>query len=245
MELQGTTALVTGANRGVGRRFVDALLRRGAKKVYLAVRRLDTAVPLVAQYGSRVAPVELDVLRPELIEAAARRCTDVEVLVNNAGINAHETFLSPRDPDAAEQEMRTNYLGTLRMCRAFAPALTAHRQSGIVNMVSILANVCLPPMGSLCASKAAALALAEGVRAELRPRGVRVVAVLAGVIDTDMERDFPPPKADPADVAAAALDALAGGAETIYPDAMARSVLQRLQSEPDALRAEFAGYLAR
>ena len=156
MQIAGKVVLVTGANRGVGRAFVEALAARGAAKIYAGARDPGRLADLAARFKGKVEPVQLD------ITSAA--------------------------------EIETNYLGPLAMCRAFAPVLKANGGGAIVNMLSIAARVNLPMYGSLSASKAAALSMTQGVRAELAAQGTLVVAVMPGAIDTEMEPNFPPPK---------------------------------------------------
>ena len=140
---------------------------------------------------------------------------------------------------------KTNYFGTLSMCRAFAPILKRNGGGAIVNMLSILARVSLPAYGSLCASKAASLSMTQGVRAELAKQRTLVVGVMPGAVDTDMERDFEGPKEHPADVANASLQAVEDGVEDAYPGGMAQGVSQGLAADPKALEKEFAAYLPR
>src|SRR5687767_9095986 len=147
MRIEGTVALVTGANRGLGRAVVEKLLAAGARRVYAAMRR-PAALPGLPD----AIPVALDVPDPASVAVAARRYGDVDLLVNNAGISAGATLLGP-DRAAAEREMDVNYFGTLRMIRAFAPVLAANGGGAIVNVLSILARVNLPPVGSYSASK--------------------------------------------------------------------------------------------
>ncbi|MBB2930631.1 SDR family NAD(P)-dependent oxidoreductase [Paraburkholderia silvatlantica] len=241
MRIEHSTAFVSGANRGVGAGFVAGLLARGARKVYAGMRDPDAA----RFDDPRVVPVRLDVTVPAQVAEAAALAGDVSLLINNAGINRLERVAEPRDALAARAEMEVNYFGTLEMCRAFAPAL-ARNGGALVNMLSILARVALPAMGSLCASKAAALRMTEGVRAELAGRGVRVLAVLPGAIDTDMSRDFPPPKlavTDVVDAVFAALEAGPGGAHDVYVGAMAEGVAAGLAADRAAVLAQFAAYL--
>ena len=129
------------------------------------------------------------------------------------------------------------------MCRAFAPVLKANGGGTIVNMLSILARVNLPLMGSLCASKAATLSMTQGVRAELAAQGTKVIAVMPGAVDTRMTAMLPPPKMKPSEVAAAALKAIDEGTEEIYPGDMAQGVAAGLASDPKAVEKQFAGYL--
>jgi len=145
--------------------------------------------------------------------------------------------------DDARAEMETNYFGTLRMCRAFAPILKNNGGGCIVNLLSILSNVALPLMGSLCASKAAGLRLTEGVRAELDADNTLVMAVMPGAVDTDMSRDFPPPKMPPADIAKAIIDGILKGEEEIFPGDMASGLREGLKADPKGVEKELAGYL--
>jgi len=245
MQIKQAVALVSGANRGLGRCFVETLLAGGATRVYAGAREPAG----LAFDDPRVVPLQLDVTRPEQVRAAAERAGDLTLLINNAGINRLQRMLDTADPEAARAEMEVNYFGTLSMCRAFAPILARNATpatssgSAIINVLSILARVALPPMGSLCASKAAALRLTEALRAELAARAVRVIGVLPGPIDTDMSRDFPPPKLAVAEVVEAALAALDGGPDEVYVGPMAAGVAAGLAADRSAVQRQFAGYL--
>jgi NAD(P)-dependent dehydrogenase (short-subunit alcohol dehydrogenase family) len=187
MDIKGSVALVTGSNRGIGRCFVEALLARGAAKVYASARRPERLADLVERHKGRVVRLKLDITVPADIAAAASQCGDVNLLVNNAGVNLQAGLVMAKDLAAARAEMETNYFGPLAMCRAFAPILASNGGGAIINMLSILARVNLPMYGSLSASKAAALSLTQGVRAELAKQGTLVVAVMPGAVDTEME----------------------------------------------------------
>ena len=242
MQVEGSVALVTGANRGLGREIVQALLAAGASKVYAAARHPSAVADLTGAGGGRVVPIALDITDDAQVADAARRCTDVTLLVNNAGINHNAAFLAAPGLDAARQEIATNYFGPLAMCRAFAPVLKANAAAGgaIVNVLSILAKATLPMMGSLCASKAAALRMTEGVRAELAAQGTLVVAVMTGALDTDMSRDFQGPKSSPVEVAQAIVAALGHGDEEVYVGPMPEWVNGAMKSDPKALEKELA-----
>jgi NAD(P)-dependent dehydrogenase (short-subunit alcohol dehydrogenase family) len=248
----GTVALVSGANRGLGRYFVEALLAAGAKKVY-ACARTPAELPFD---DVRVVRFQLDVTQASDVLAAARLAPDVTLLINNAGINHLSRALYAQNADAARAEMEVNYFGTLAMCRAFAPILTTNAAThlcAIVNVISILARVALPAMGSLCASKAAALRMTESMRAELAAHAVRVIGILPGAIDTDMSRDFPPPKLAVSEVVEATFAALrkaSGVAATatpqsddIYVGAVAQGVAAALAQDRAAVQSQFAQYL--
>jgi NAD(P)-dependent dehydrogenase (short-subunit alcohol dehydrogenase family) len=246
MKLDGAVALVTGTSRGVGVKYVDALLARGAAKVYATARDPAAVIERHADaWGPRVEVFGLDVTDAAQVADAANRCADLTVLINNAGINRMQGFVAARSATDARAEMATNYFGTLSMVRAFASTLGANGGGAIVNMLSILARATMPVMGSLCASKAAAFALTQGVRAELRAQGTQVIAVMPGAIDTDMSRDFPPPKLAPEAVVAAALDAVEAGVDDVYPGAMAEQLAAGLARDYRAVEAQLAKRLPR
>lgn len=243
MKIVGSVALVTGANRGIGRAFVEELIARGAKKVYATARDPKKLADLEAAHADRLHVLTLDITKPAQVAAAAAQAGDLNLLINNAGINRKKGLIASAVLDDARDEMDTNYFGTLSMCRAFAPVLKRNGGGAIVNMLSIIARVSLPAYGSLCASKAAALLMTQGVRAELAKQRTHVIAVMPGAVDTDMERDFEGPKEKPADVASVSLQSLEEGAEEVYPGSMAQSVSQGLAHDPKAVEKEFAAYL--
>ena len=239
MNVKESVALVTGANRGVGEAFVRALLDRGAAKIYAAMRSTEG----YRTPDGRVKAIALDVTDRAAVAAAAAEYGDVTLLVNNAGVNRNRPI---SDDDAlrnARDEMEVNYFGTMEMCRRFGPVLGANGGGAIVNMLSLLSRVNLPMIGTYCASKAAALSLTQGVRAELAAQGTLTVAVMPGAIDTRMGDMNPPPLERPIDVANAALDAVEAGEEDIYPGVMAEGVSQGLAADAKAVEKQFAEYL--
>ena len=240
MNIETTIALVTGANRGLGRELVQQLLSAGARKVYAAARDPATLQELVRAHPGRIEAVTLDITSAEQVAAARARCADVTLLINNAGINRGAGFIAAATPADARAEIETNYLGTLAMCRAFAPQLGG---GAIVNVLSILAKVTLPAMGSLCASKAAGLRMTEGVRAELAAQRTQVLAVMTGAVDTDMSRGFQGPKSSTAEVAAAVLAGLQRGDEEVYVGEMPGWINAALAQDPKGIERELAKYL--
>ncbi len=242
MQVKGCVALVTGANRGIGEQFVKALRAAGAKRIYAGARD-PASLRVEAADRDAIVPIGIDVTRPADVAAAAARCRDVTLLVNNAGVNFNTPLVGIAALDNARTEIETNYFGTLAMCRAFAPVLKANGGGTIVNMLSILARVNLPLMGSLCASKAAALSMTQGVRAELKAQGTKVIGVMPGAVETRMTEMLPPPKMSPADVAKAALEAVEQGIEDVYPGDMAQGVAAGLAQDPKAVEMQFSAYL--
>ena len=236
--IEGKVAFVTGANRGIGRAFVEELLAAGAAKVYAGARNAQTLTDLVEKGNGRVVPVTLDVSKPETIEAAAAAHKDVAVLINNAGIASFEGLISADSTDAARNEMEINYFGVLNMTRAFAPTLAANGGGAIVNMSSIAGHVNFPMLGSYSASKAAVHSLTQGVRAELAAQGTLVVGVYPGPVDTDMAASFPMEKASPKAVVQRILSAVATGEEDVYPDSAATEMHAGLLGDPKAFEKQ-------
>jgi NAD(P)-dependent dehydrogenase (short-subunit alcohol dehydrogenase family) len=229
MQISGSVALVTGANRGLGRAYARELVRRGAAKVYGAARQPAQ----VTEPG--VTPVALDITDPEHVARVAAECADVSLLVNNAGVMTASTLTGAPDLDAARAEMETNYFGTLRMCRAFAPVLAASGGGAIVNMLSITSFYTNPFNASYGASKAAEWSLTNGVRLELHHQGTLVVAVHAGFIDTDMAALVDAPKISPGSVARQAFDAVEAGQVEVLADERTRTVKASLSRDHELI----------
>jgi NAD(P)-dependent dehydrogenase (short-subunit alcohol dehydrogenase family) len=229
MQINGSVALVTGANRGLGRAFSRELVRRGAAKVYGAARHPDQ----VTEPG--VTPVALDVTDQDRVAEVAAQCPDVSLLINNAGVLKYSTFINAPDLEAARAEMETNYFGTLSMCRAFAPVLAANGGGAIVNMLSVTSFYNNPLNATYGASKAAAWSLTNGIRLELHHQGTLVVAVHAGFIDTDMAALVNNPKDSPEDVARLTFDGVEAGQPEVLADDRTRTVKADLSRDHELI----------
>jgi NAD(P)-dependent dehydrogenase (short-subunit alcohol dehydrogenase family) len=218
MKIHNAVALVTGANRGLGRAYAQALLQAGAK-VYAAARDPSTIDLPGAQ------PVRLDITQPGQAAALAADLKDVTLVINNAGIALPGPYLSGQGAaDAARAQLETNFFGTLAVSQAFAPVLKANGGGALVNMLSVLSWITLPAIAGYSASKAAAWALTNGLRHELRAQGTLVVGVHAAYIDTDMARHVTGPKTTPAEVARQVLLAIEQGQEEVLADELSRQV---------------------
>ena len=227
MKIRNSIVLVTGANRGLGKAFVQALLDAGAKKVYAAARDLRSIkIP-------GVEPIQIDVTNTRDIAAAANLAADVNLVINNAGIFRPTPLLAASDAEL-RAEMDTNYFGTLAMSRAFAPVLARNGGGALVNVLSALSWVNLPGTALYSASKAAAWSLTNGLRGELRGQNTQVVALHVGYMDTDMAKDVQGPKSNPLDVARQVLAALENGGSEVLADAVSRQVKEGLSVEPPA-----------
>ena len=185
----------------------------------------------------------LDVTKPELVAAAARQCGDVNLLVNNAGIALLGGFTQNDSFDGARAQMEVNYLGIIEMSRAFAPVLIANAPSTIINVLSIASLIGTPGLGTYGATKAAALSATRTIRAELRPKGVHVVAVMPGFVDTDMTAGFNVEKVTPEEVVDATFAAQAAGKEEVYPGVRATEIAEAFFSDHEALEKQLASFL--
>ncbi|MGW6202954.1 SDR family oxidoreductase [Streptomyces sp. NPDC055089] len=225
MEPKHTVAIVTGANRGLGRHLAAQLVERGAK-VYGAARRPETVdVP-------GVIPLRLDVTDEASIQEAARVASDATLLINNAGISTGATLIGG-DIDEVRREMETNFFGPLAATRAFAPVIERNGGGAVLNVLSALSWFHPAGLGSYAASKAAAWALSDATREELAPRGITVSALHVGYMDTDMAAGVPADqKVAAADVAAQALDGIETGLPEILADETSRYVKQSLSAAP-------------
>ena len=223
MNTEDVVALVTGANRGLGRQFATELVARGAK-VYAAARRPETIdIP-------GVVPIQLDITDPESVRRAAEQAADVNVVINNAGVSTRATLLDG-PLDDIRLEMETHYFGTLSVIRAFAPLIERNGGGSILNVLSVLSWVHPPSSGAYAAAKAAAWALTDAARTELAPKGIHVAALHVGYMDTDMVSYIPADqKTDPAVVAKLALDGLFAGESEIIADDLSRDVKAQLSA---------------
>ena len=232
--IKGSVVLITGATGAIAQALIAALTARGARKIYAAARNPSGLIA-----SDIIVPLKMDVTSDEDVNKAAAIATDITILINNAGVNHNTAFLLAADLSIAREEFECNYLAPLRLTRAFAPALIANK-GVVLNMLTILARVNLPFMGSYCASKAAALSLTQGLRAELGPKGVRVAAALPGTVDTRMTAGLPIPKMTTADAAAEILDGFEKGEEEIYVGDMARGLAEGLAKDPKGVERQLA-----
>ncbi|RDH79181.1 SDR family NAD(P)-dependent oxidoreductase [Mycolicibacterium moriokaense] len=217
-------ALVTGANRGLGRRFAAELVARGAK-VYAAARRPETVdVP-------GAIPVALDITDADSVRRAAGIASDVNVLVNNAGVSTESDLLTGDIADI-RLEMETHYFGTLQVTRAFVPVIEGNGGGAVLNVLSVLSWLHAAGFGAYAAAKAAGWAMTDALREQLAPRGIHVAALHVGFMDTDMAASVPADqKTDPTVVASAAVDGLLAGRPEILADELTRTVRAQL-SQP-------------
>jgi NAD(P)-dependent dehydrogenase (short-subunit alcohol dehydrogenase family) len=213
MDIKNSIAFVTGANRGLGLAFAQALLARGAAKVYAGMRNTDGVdVP-------GVVPVKVDVTDADSVARAAAACPDVTLLVNNAGIaRILDSTLDPGVIDMAREIFETNFYGVIRVSQAFAPVLERNGGGAVINVLSDAAWFSRPFLSAYSASKSAAWSYTNALRIELRAQGTLVQGLHISFMDTDMTAGFDMAKTSPRVVAQRALDGVAAGREEILAD---------------------------
>ncbi|MGV9557251.1 SDR family oxidoreductase [Streptomyces sp. NPDC003522] len=229
MNINGATALVTGANRGIGRHLAAQLVERGAK-VYAAARRPES----IDLDGVEV--LALDISDPDAVTAAARTADDVNLLVNNAGIGGGALL---GDLQAVHAALDVNFWGTLSMARAFAPVLAANGGGSIVNMASSASWFVFPGSSAYAVSKAAVWSMSRALRQEMAGQGTLVTSVHLGAADTDMMKGYDMPKMDPADVARITLDGVEADAVEVVVDEFTEMVKASLSRDPREFDQQF------
>jgi len=241
--------LVTDGKTAVGQAIVQALVKASADIVWVG-----HAEPW-KQYGGldditqlpQVTLVPLDLTNGRSVsELAGEIGGKVDIVINNAEVHRAFGIAGRRGTDVARAEMDINYFGALRLAQEFGPALKGRSADGAthasawVNLLSIYALSNFPPHGTFSASKAAAFSLAQCLRAEMRPAGVRVINLFPGPIDDEWNQHIPPPKLAPPALAAAIVKALRDGVEDVYPGDVAQEWLERWRDNPKVLERELA-----
>jgi len=216
MDIAGSTALVTGANRGFGRRLALELLDRGGT-VYAGARHPD----MIDLPGAK--PVALDITDAASVAAAAEAAGNVTLLINNAGSSTGADLLTA-DIDRIRLEMDTHFFGTLSVVRAFAPVMAANGGGTILNVLSALSWISFPDIGAYCAAKSAEWSMTNALRSQLAGQNIRVAGLHVGYMDTDMTASVTAPKSDPAAIARVAIDGIASGLYEIVADEVSQQV---------------------
>ena len=235
IDVANKTVLITGANRGIGRALVNEALRRGAKAVFAGTRSSPLDV-----LDDRVTALTLDVTSLSQVQRAVEAVDSLDVLINNAGIAIYDDLTNL---DVVEQHLQVNFLGMLRVTRAFVPLLK-RSHGAIVNNLSLAGLAALPMIPAYSISKAAAFNMTQSLRALLASEGVSVHGVVLGPVDTDMNRGLEIPKASPQSAAVGIFDGLARGDEEIFPDPVSQSIAEGWRSGAvKGLERQFAGFV--
>ena len=238
--IMGTVALVTGANRGLGRALTEELLNRGVKKVYAAARDPHKLQDLS---DDRVVRLRLDVTDAEQVRSAMKAASDVEIVFSNAGLALGTAILGSGVLDQAQREMEVNYFGPLRLLQSVAPTLARNGGGAFVNIASVAGLTNDPFLPTYAASKAALHSLTQAARILLAGQRASVFGVYPGPIDTDMSRGLAIPKTAPRDVAIAILDGVEAGREDIFPDPFAVEFGRSFEASPKTSERQVAAMM--
>src|SRR5262249_40516414 len=239
--IEGRVALVTGANRGIGRALTEALLARGARKVYASARNPEA---LRALRDERLVSLRLDVTDVDQIRAAAEAASDVGLVFNNAGVGIATGIAGSTGLYQAPRQVEVNYFGPLQLLQRLAPTLAGNGGGAVVNVGSAAGLTSLPFFPTYSASKAALHSLTQAARVLLGKQGTSVFGVYAGPVDTDMIRELALPKTSARDVAFAILDGMEAGQEDIFPDPFAVEFGRQFGSSPKASEQQVAAMAA-
>jgi short-subunit dehydrogenase len=234
--MQDKTVLITGANGGLGNAFVQVLLEQKAKKIYAAARDINSLAHL--KHISNIELLKLDITDISSVKAAREKTSDIDVLINNAGINS-----GARVFDGDFSDMEVNYKGTANLCKSYFEYAKEHKMQ-IINISSIVALCNLPIMAKYSISKSALHSFTQALRAELKAYDSEVYEVFAGPIDTRLTKGVDMPKADPIDVAKMVIKDVKEGVFDIFPDVFAQMVKERLATDPKGVEADFTKSLA-
>jgi len=233
-------ALVTGSNRGIGEAYVEGLLNAGAKKIYATARDVDSLQLLVEKAPAIIEPILLDVTNPDHIRQLANTITELDILINNAGIINPCTFSADNALDIARLEMETNYFAPLQLTQALLPLLRKSEQAAVINISSIAGISNFPVIAPYSATKAAMHSYTQGLRAELGAEGIQVVGVYPGPIDTRMADGWEMDKAQPSQVAQKTFEALADGVVDVFPDDFSKQMYEMFLEHPQLLEKTFS-----
>jgi NAD(P)-dependent dehydrogenase (short-subunit alcohol dehydrogenase family) len=238
--IEGKVILITGANRGIGKALASKALELGAKKVYATARDESKLAEVKALDSDRVVTLTLDVTNQEQVSAAAQAASDVEIVINNAGMGTGAQLMADDVVEKSKLEMDANFYGPMRMGVAFAPILKANGGGAIANVLSVAGLVNFPFAPTYSTSKAAGHSLTQGQRAVLTGQNTLVCGIYPGPIDTDMTAGMTVEKGSTEEVAIAVFEGLAQGTEEIFTDNMARGLAQGMKADAKAVEKSIA-----
>ena len=235
VSIENKVALVTGANRGIGKAIVESFINHGAKKVYLAVRDVNSTKELEEKYGKKVITLKADVSNTKSIQDLAEQTKDVEVVVNNAGIGAPQDTIGENAEQDFQNQLNVNAFGLLRVANSFAKTLEKN-QGALVQLNSVASLKNFSALSTYSASKAASYSLTQGLRTDLGAKGVSILSVHPGPVLTDMGKAAGFDEgASTSTISEGIVSALKAGDFHLFPDEMAKQFEGAYQGFSDAI----------
>jgi NADP-dependent 3-hydroxy acid dehydrogenase YdfG len=226
-KIKNSTILITGADGGIGSALLQEFVRQGAGKIYAAGLTLSKLQLLADAYPGIVFPLVLDVTKEDEITSAIELCSDINMLINNAGVEFKSGFLGENAAQKALFEMKVNYIGVVSLINGFLPTLIRNSESYIINILSVGSTAVVKRLGTYCASKSATHILTQSIREELKDKNVNVIGVYPGYVNTEMSDDVTVEKASPEDIAANICNGIENGEEDIFPDSMSKALYEK------------------
>lgn len=231
MKLKNKTVFITGASGGIGASLIDALVKYGVSKIYGADLSIEKMSLLSKKYPDVVIPVVLDVTKQNDVIACSERYADIDILINNAGVEFATGFLSEHAFKAGPLEMAVNYFGVHYLSNAFWEILKNKKEAAIVNVLSIASFTLIAKLGTYCASKAAAHFLTLGLRHEAKESNIKVFGVYPGYVDTAMTKNIEVEKVTPIHIAEKICIGIESDTFEIFPDKMSEELSKKCYSK--------------
>ena len=235
----GKTALITGANRGIGRAFVEVLASLGVNTIYACARNITDLAELTENNPEVIKPIMLDVSNEEHVKLLVSKIDSLDILINNAGI-INPSLCSSQDLiSIARHEMDVNYFAPLQITQTLLPLLKKSNEAAIINISSIAAISSFPGIVSYSSTKAAIHSYTQGLRAELTGDNIRVIGVYPGPVDTRMTEGWDVEKASPEQIATKTLNLLNTNLNSIFPDSFSEKMYSVFLDHPEKLEQTF------
>jgi len=239
--LNGKIALVSGANRGLGKAIVEQLIKKGVKKVYAGSRTTENLKELVAEYGDKIIPIELDLTKQETIDKIGTQIDHLDILVNNAGVLSGGALLSEDAISSLHENLVVNVYGLVKLSNTVRHHfINENQRTAIVNISSVAGLANMPPIGTYSVSKAAVHSITQGMRTELANKNTQVIGVYPGAMDTAMLDGWDMEKADTTIVAKKILNGIENGDTDIFPDNQSEHVGALYSKDPKGVEEQFA-----
>ncbi|HKO76700.1 MAG TPA: SDR family NAD(P)-dependent oxidoreductase [Flavobacterium sp.] len=216
-----STILLTGADGGIGRSFINELLKRNIEKIYITGLNIDVLTEL-SKIDKRLIPLKLDITSNEDINKIKEKCGDVNCLINNAGIEFKTDFLSQEFSQKFDKEISVNFKGTINLTNNFIDILNKNKNSFIVNILSIASLILIDTISSYCISKMALHIYCQYLREREETQSLNIFNIYPGYVDTSLVSDVEIEKIQPSELVKNIFTEMNMGKLDIFPDSMSK-----------------------